>query len=353
MAEREDVERIVETIESADDALAAALDQRAKAFGELAALRERHPDAYVPLPRDEAQIARIKEALSVFPRALVEPVLRELLSVCASLLAPRIIAFLGEPGGFAHVAARRHFGKAATYHGQTSVAALLSDVSEERASYAVLPLETSSDGAVTETLLGLASSDVRICAEVSIPIRYHLLSAQGTANGIDKLYGTRAALGACARVVEQELGRVTVIDVPSADMAAELAREDHGAAVVGTELVAELFGMKIARESIEDRRGVETRYAIVSTQLPSRTGHDRTILAMAVNDAPGVLYESLKPFAARDINLKRIESRPHPQWRYLFFVEMDGHVTDRPILTAIEELRSISRFVQVIGSYPV
>ena len=233
------------------------------------------------------------------------------------------------------------------------MATLLEDVQKERASFGVLPLETSSDGAVTATLLGLAGADARICAERTVTTSYHLLSGTGNATDVEKVYGTRAALAACARFLARELPRATVIDVPSGEMAAELVREDHGAAVVGTEMLVELFGLRMARERIEDRTHVETRYAVVSDELPSRSGKDHTVIAMAVHDAPGALYESLKPFAARDVNLTKLESRPTPQWRYLFFVEMDGHVTDRPILTALEELRGISRYVKVLGSYPV
>ena len=133
-----------------------------------------------------------------------------------------------------------------------------------------------------------------------------------------------------------------------------LAREDHGAAVVGTAMLRELHGLIIARERVEDAAGRETRYAVVGSELPSRTGRDRTVIAMAVGDAPGALYDSLKPFADRDINLTRLESRPTQgaAWRYLFFVEMDGHVTDRPLLTAMDELRNVSRHVKVLGSYP-
>jgi chorismate mutase / prephenate dehydratase len=353
MSEREEVEAILASIEAVDGALADVLDSRAKAYRALAALRERSPDAFVRLPRDEEQIARVRDRLQEFPARSVDPILRELLSVCASLLAPRIVAFLGDVGGFSHLAARRQFGRASTYRAVDDVPSLLGEVGQERVSFGVLPLETSSDGAVTETLLGLAASEVRICAEISVKARYHLLSGTGNAGGVDKVYGTRVALAACSKFLRHELPRATIIDVPSPDMAAELGREDHGAAIVGTEMLADLFSLSVAHEGIEDRQGVETRYAIVSTQLPSRTGKDRTVIAMAVHDTPGALYESLKPFASRAINLKRVESRPTPTWRYLFFVEMDGHVTDRAILTALEELRGISRFVQVIGSYPL
>ena len=235
-----------------------------------------------------------------------------------------------------------------------SVQLVLDEVARERASFGVVPLETSSDGAITATLHGLAAADVKISAERTLATNYHLFSATGNATDIDKIYGAAPALAACERFLRARFPRATVLDVPSGEVAAEFALADHGAAAVGTEVLGQLHPLRVVHERIEDLAGVETRFAIVGNELPSRTGRDKTVVAMAVHDAPGALYEALQPFARRDINLTRLESRPArgAAWRYLFFVEMDGHVTDRPMLTALEELRSISRHVKVLGSYP-
>ncbi|MAQ19607.1 MAG: hypothetical protein CMN30_32995 [Sandaracinus sp.] len=354
MSDSEALERIVAALESADAALAKALDERARATLQLRQLQEANPDGYYRIPREEDVIARARERLHDFPPAAIEPVFREVLSGCRLLIAPRIVAYQGAAGGFGHLAARRRFGSTTEFRGFQTVPEVLEEVARGRADHGVLPLETSSDGAITATLHGLASSDVRIGGEVTVHTNYHLLSGTGHATDVDKVYGSRAALAACERFLQSDLPRATVIDVPSGQVAAELAREDHGAAVVGTAMLRELHGLTIARERVEDAAGRETRYAVVGSELPSRTGRDRTVIAMAVGDAPGALYDSLKPFADRDINLTRLESRPTQgaAWRYLFFVEMDGHVTDRPLLTAMDELRNVSRHVKVLGSYP-
>ncbi|MEM9070973.1 MAG: prephenate dehydratase domain-containing protein [Myxococcota bacterium] len=348
----DEIEALLASIEEADETLAKALDARAKAYGVLARMKEKEPDLFVPVPRDSDVIAQMCERVKEFPVASIEPALREILGACEGILAPRRIAYLGDAGGFAHLAARRHFGSAANYQAVENVEEMLGEISQGRMVFGVLPLETSTDGAVTATLLGLEASDVRISGELSVDTSYHLLSGTGNVADVEKVYGARAALAACGRFLRAELPRATVIDVPSIEVAAELVREDHGAAIVGTKMLCDLYSLRVTREGIQDSRGVHTRYAIVGRDLPSRTGSDRTIVAVAVHDAPGALYETLKPFASRDVNLTRLESRPTPQWRYLFFLEMDGHVTDRPVLTALEELRKISRYVKVLGSYP-
>ncbi len=352
MPDRDTLERLLEEIESADEALARALDARARASLAIAEVRAANPDLFVRVPRDAAVVARLVERLELFPAEAAAAVAREVLGGCASLVAPRRVMYLGEPGGFAHLAARRRFGSVATYAGASSAREVLDAIERGRSEFGVLPLETSSDGAVTATLVGLEASAARIGGEISIDASYHLLSGSGKRTDVEKVYGAHDALAACRRFLRAELPHATVIDVPSIEVAAELVQGDAGAAIVGTELLCDLYDLRVAAEAIEDEHGVHTRYAIVGTELPSRTGEDHTIVAVAVHDAPGALYETLKPFASRGVNLTRLESRPTPQWRYLFFLEMDGHVTDRPVVTALEELRSISRYVKVLGSYP-
>ena len=348
------MERILRSLEESDAELSSALDKRARAFLELRQLQEKDPDGYFRLPRDEEVISRARESVRDFPLAAVEPVWREILGGCRALIAPQVVAYQGGAGDFAHLAARRHFGTTTEFRGFEVVTEVLEEVSRGRASYGVLPLETSSDGAITAPLHGLAAGDVRICGELTVHTSYHLMSGTGHATNVDKVYGARGALAACERFLQSELPRATVIDVPNGHVAAELAQGDQSAAVIGTEMLRELHGLSVARERVEDAAGRETRYAVVGSELPSRTGRDRTVLALAVHDGPGALYESLKPLADRDINLTRLESRPTQgaAWRYLFFMEMDGHVTDRSLLTALDELRSVSRHVKVLGSYP-
>lgn len=351
----DEIAKIKGSLEAADASLVDALNQRAEAVRQLLALKEKHPEGYFRLPRDEEVMRQARERAASFPEQDLEPVLREVLSACAALAAPRSIAYMGTEGSFAHVAARSQFGARATFHAYESVRDVLDEVMRGRASFGILPLETSSDGALTETLHGLAESDTPICAETTLASTYHLLSKTGNASDIEKIYGAPQALAACERFLRTRFARATVLDVPSGDVAAQFAASDHGAAAVGTSILSELHDLRPVHERIEDSAGVETRFAIVGGgTLPSRTGTDRTVLAMAVHDEPGALYNALHPFADRGINLTRLESRPAPGavWRYLFFVEMDGHVTDRAVLTALEELRRISRHVKVLGSYP-
>ncbi len=217
-----------------------------------------------------------------------------------------------------------------------------------------MPLETSSDGALTATLTGLLQADVKIIGELTLPASYHLLSSTGNASDVDKIYGAPSAIAACEGYLRQNHPKATVMDVPSGDVAAQFAKDDHGAASVGTDVTAAAHGLEVVKERIEDYTGVDMRFAIIGNEHPARTGNDRTVLALSVHDEPGALYKALAPFADRGINLTRLESRPGrgTAWRYVFFVELDGHITDRKVLTSVEEIRGKSRMLKVLGSYP-
>ncbi len=349
-----DFASVREALLSADSALVEALDARARAIEALVKLRGEEPDGYFALPRDEEVVRAAIERAETFPGEAVATVLREVLSASAQMVAPVTVAYLGPAGGFAEAAARKHFGAAAELRVLDGVADVLEDVARSRVSFGVVPLETSSDGAITATLTGLLLADVKIRGELSIPASFHLLSATGNGSDVDKVYGAPGAIAACEKKLRELYPKATLLDVPSGDVAAEFATGDHGAASVGTEYTATVHGLRVVRERIEDVTGIETRFAVIGTDYPARTGEDRTVLAISVHDEPGALFQALAPFADRGINLTRLESRPGrgTAYRYVFFVEFDGHLTDRSVLTAVEELRGKSRMLKVLGSYP-
>ncbi|MBK8169143.1 MAG: ACT domain-containing protein [Sandaracinaceae bacterium] len=341
-------------LDKADDALVQALDLRARVVKEFLSLREQDPDNFYTTPNLAEVMARVKDAVVDFPRPSLEPVMREILSACDALIRPVRVGFIGAAGGLPHLAASRHFGSSADFQSFDTAPALVAEIARGEISFGVVPLETSTDGAVTATLDALAHSDAKICAEITIPSAYHLVSRTGNASDIEKIYGAPAAHAACDRTLRKAFPKASVLDVPSGAIAAQFASDDHGAAAISTELMVATHNFKVVLQDIQDRSGVHVRYAIVGTELPRRTGTDRTILAVAVNDSPGALYKALRPFADRGVNLTRLESRPaHGEtWRYLFFIELDGHVTDRTVLTAIADLRDAARWSKILGSYP-
>jgi chorismate mutase/prephenate dehydratase len=231
---------------------------------------------------------------------------------------------------------------------------LLNEIARGRAHYGVLPFESSHDGAVTQTLNLLARSEAKICAEIPARRAFHLLSMSGERTQIKKIYAATSALVACERYLARQFSETSVFDVPSHTLAATRAAAEPDAAALGTELALTMPGLQVVEKFVEDSPDLDTRYVAIGNDYPPRTGRDRTAVVIALHDATGVLINCLKPFADRRINLFRLETRPARGWefRYLISFELDGHITDRPVLSAIEELRTAGHYVKVLGSYP-
>jgi chorismate mutase/prephenate dehydratase len=346
--------QITEALEEADRRLVSALNARAKAIHDYNALRAEAGDGPLRLTKKANVIAAARALADEFPEESIEPVFREVLSACTELIAHDVVAYFGAPGDLAHAAARDYFGHAPRFRPTESVQQVLEAVQHGHSTYGVVPLETSTDGAITATLNGLLATDAKLCAERVVPLRYQLLSQSGDPAEVLKIYGSAQALAACERQLRSRYPDAILVDVQSGEAAAHFALGDDQSAALGSPLLGELHELTLIDDRLENDSGVVTRFGIVGNRLPSRTGQDRTMLAMAPGDEPGALHRALRPLADREINLTRIESRSSAgsEWRHVFFLEMDGHITDRATLTAVEELRRIARYAKVLGSYP-
>lgn len=354
MSAQEDLARLRESVDEADRALLELIDRRAGLTREIRALLDDAEGLRLRWPRTEEVIRRARERMREFPAEHLAGVLRELMGAYASLLAARNVLYLGSEGNFAHEAARQYFGSAAQLRAVETVAGIFSELERTSGAFGVVPLETSSEGATTATLNQLVASDVTICGEITVPVTYDLASQSGEGGTIEAIYGTAHALASSERFLRLNFPRAMLLDVPSGEVGAQFALQDPVAAVVATAELRRIHELRTVRERIEDSVDVQARFAIVGDALPPRTGRDRTVIGMALQDQPGALYHALKPFADRQVNLTRLETRPAhgAPWRYVVFVETDGHVTDRPLLSALEELKSLTRMLKVLGSYP-
>jgi chorismate mutase/prephenate dehydratase len=134
----------------------------------------------------------------------------------------------------------------------------------------------------------------------------------------------------------------------------QLAADDPAGAALAAEEVGEQVGLVAIQSNVNDRADVRVRYAVASARPTSRSGKDTTSILFGVRDEPGALFDVLRVFAERGINLETIQSRPMQGegWNYLFYAELTGHVTDRSLVTALEEAKRQTRVLKVLGSYP-
>lgn len=356
--ERE-LSRLRKELDDVDDAILAALAQRAALARQVSALRqqEAHPRAWSPV-RERQIIDRLEaKGAGEFPKRALGPVFREILAACTALEAPLRVAYEGPPGSLAHEAARKRFGASAEYLPCEGPRAALELVSRDHADSAVVVLESSTEGLLQPALDALAETELKIADEIDTDAKIHLLNANGNLQSIDKVYAAPAERMAAARFLANNLPRAQVLDVRTPAMAAQLAAEDQGAAALGGATLGEMFGLQVARGNVGDERGEHVRCAVLSNRPSARTGHDTTAFVVTLDDAPGALFRVLKPLADRDLNLRRIQSRPRTKAgadapAYRFFIELAGHVTDRPIVTALDEMKRLTRQLKILGSYP-
>jgi len=350
---KREVDELRQEIAKLDAQVLVALDKRARAARRL---REVRKDAAASLPlTDHAAIrALVARSTGDMPHDALRDIFREIFAACLALELPVKVAYVGPEGGPGHAAARGRFGRGSNLVAGETTAAALEEVTRKRAEFAVMPFETAAEGPVPSTILALMASDLRICEVLDATFELHLMNRTGNAADIDKVYATAADHALCERFLAAQSPRPAVLDVKTPLMACQLAVEDHGAAAIASETFGAQLGLEVARRNVLDAGGERVRYAVAGARPSSRTGDDVTSLVFSVQDAPGSLLDVLKVFAERGINLSNIQSHPveAQAWQYLFYVDMAGHFTDRPLVMAFEEMKRITRFFKVLGSYP-
>jgi prephenate dehydratase len=273
---------------------------------------------------------------------------------------PDRYAYLGPEGTFTE-AALRTLDESADVDAvpYTTVQAALDAVRTGRAARAVVPLENSVEGAVTDTLDELAAGhDLIICGEVLLPVDFALLARPGTElPDIKTVGGHMHAQPQCRQWLAGNLPEAQWRPATSnAEAARQVADGEVDAALAGA-FAAARYGLAVLASDIHDRAGAVTRFVVVSRPgpLPARTGADRTTLvAFPAAERPGVLVEMLTEFAVRGVNLTRLESRPIGDrlGRYCFSIDCDGHVDDARVGETLMGLRRVCADVRFLGSYP-
>jgi prephenate dehydratase len=264
--------------------------------------------------------------------------------------------YLGPEGSFSHEAV-------STMENVTPVACdslvdLLSSVADSTLDQGLVPLENAIEGTVSATIDGLVfDHDLVIVREIVIPIRLHLLARPGVAT--EDLTSVRSYVHALAQC--RSYLHTLDVDVTQSTSTSQAAREvaestEPWAAVAST-LAGQLFGLVALATDIEDHPDNVTRFVVVGREhVAAATGHDRTtIVCFQDADRPGSLYAILGRFAARDINLTKLESRPTKRGLgdYCFVIEFEGHVADDVVADCLADLQAHLTRVKFLGSYPV
>ena len=278
---------------------------------------------------------------------------REIMSCALALEKSLTIAYLGPEATFTHQAAIRRFGSSLRYAAQKTIADVFTEVSKNRADYGVVPVENSTEGVVTHTLDMFVDSDLKVVAQIILPVQQCLLS-NSPKTQIKKLFVHPQSQAQCRGWIQNHLPRVEIIETSSNARSAELAAKEKNTAAVAGILAAEKYDLRVLELDIQDNAANATRFLVLGRQCSPPTEKDRTSLMISISDKVGALHHALAAFRRFRINLTKIESRPSKRkaWEYFFFIDCDGHVQDQKVIKAIAHLEQECSYVKVLGSYP-
>ncbi len=348
------LEDLRKEIDHIDEELVGLLNARTGVALEIGKVKQKDGQG-IYVPAREKEVLRRVTDLNKGPLKpeSIKAIYREVMSAALALEKSLKVAYMGPPATFSHQAARGKFGGSVEYLSCETISDVFDAVEKGMADYGVVPVENSTEGAVTFTLDRMAETTLKICAEIYLPVSQCLL-ARVPRERIEKLYSHPQVLGQCRQWLQREMSGVDTIPVASTARAAELAAKEPNSGALASRLAAELHGLQILDADVQDLSGNTTRFAVIGQADGRATGDDKTSLCFAVQHKAGALYGALESFKKYDLNMTKIESRPSRSkaWEYLFFVDIDGHSSDDRVTKALADMSGHCVLLKVLGSYP-
>jgi chorismate mutase/prephenate dehydratase len=265
------------------------------------------------------------------------------------------VAFQGERGAYSESAVYSFFGSSVDVKPCRNLSDVFECVEKGETAYGVVPIENSIEGSVTQTYDLFLEHDLKVCGETVLKIDHCLITNPKTnLNSIEVIYSHPQALAQCRNFLEK-LGCELI---PTYDTAGSVKMmKEKGlmnAGAIASERAAEIYGMKILARDIADNPNNYTRFFVLAKEDSPPTGNDKTSIIFSVKHVPGALYHALGEFATRNINLTKVETRPTKgkPWEYNFYLDFEGHRSEKRCQEALKGLEERSYFVKVLGSYP-
>lgn len=331
------------------------LSERAHLSGQIGQIKfERKRPIYSPDRESKIYENALAQNPGPLPEASVKAIYREIMSACLAFEKPMKVAYFGPEYTFTHQAAMEKFGSSVEYLACDSISEVFSEVEKENADYGVVPIENSTEGAVSHTMDMMVDSPLVICSEIYSRIVHNLLSKNKEIGRIRTIYSHPQVFGQCRKWIEKNLPKADLKEASSTASAAKLASRYPTTACIASGLAAEKNSLNVVAGAIQDSSINITRFLVIGAKPSDKSGKDKTSIVFSVKDRPGVLHEMLAPFKANHINLTKIESRPSKKklWKYYFFVDLEGHMQTKDVKKVLDNLEKKCHFLKVLGSYP-
>ena len=351
---KKNLQNLRSRIDAIDERLVRLLNERTEHVLKIGDIKKTAGEEIYAPEREEAVLRKISEKNpGPMTNDALRAIYREVMSCALSLEKPLIIAYLGPEATYSHQASVKKFGSSLRYEPQPNIADVFTQVAKGRADYGVVPIENSTEGAVTHTYDMFVQSELKVCVQLLLPIRHNLMSA-GPREKIKKLYSIPQVFAQCRQWLHLNMPHTDLVEVSSSSRAAQIAKKDKTAGAIASALAAEMYGLTIHDDHIQDSSENVTRFLVIGRKSPPRTGNDKTSIMFSVQDRVGALHDCIESFKKCKINMTQIESRPNRQkaWEYYFFVDFLGHSDDVRVKKALAELAKHTMFVKILGSYP-
>lgn len=348
------LEDLRKQIDSIDARLIELVNERARVVVEVGKLKQAEAaPIYVP-HREKAVFERISQLnKGPLPDKTLIAIWRELMSGSFFLERPLRIGYLGPRGSFSHNAAILKFGQSVDYEPLTDIRGIFEEVSKGHCDFGIVPVENSAGGGVRESLDAFVETDVMVCAEIHMAI-HHNLMANCPMDEIERIYSQPEVFAQCRGWLARAFKEAKTIPMASSSRSAQLAAEEKGSAAIASAIAAEIYGLKVLCQNIEDISNNVTRFLIIGKEDAQPTGDDKTVVLFSTAHRTGALVDVLNVFREYDINMTNIGSRPNKkrEWEYYFFVDILGHRLDEHVKKALAEAKGHCLQLSLLGSFP-
>lgn len=327
-------------IDKVDTQILALLKERMNLVYQVGVQKHQVGSSIYRPERERAIIERLSADLGdgdFLDKKAVSAIYQEIFAISRNLEMRQKVAFLGPIGSYTHQAARERFGAMSEYIALTTIPSVFKALEQGRVKYGVVPIENNTNGMVGATIDHLSNSNLKIIAELVLPIHHSFVSKCEHLSQVRKIYSKDIAFGQCSEFLKSHnLDDLEFVSVDSTARAAQIASEEERSAAICSKVAAKLYGLPVMFENIEDTHDNRTRFVVVSDFVNAPSGNDKTSVFATLRNykETAALFGLLEDFKTFGINLTKIDSRPikaQHNFAFGFFIDFKGHYLDKNV----------------------
>lgn len=354
----DEIERLRREIDVLDAKIVEIIASRAELAQKVG-----HAKGGTPVYRPERERAIIERARvlnrergSLVCDESIETICREVIAACRAVEGRPRVAYLGPQGTFTEMAAIAQFGTNFEATAAPSIDETFRLAESDTVDFAVVPAENSTQGTITRTMDLLLTTPLSVIAEVNVAVCHNLMNKSGKIEDIQKVAAHPQALGQCHGWLSSHIPAVEQVSASSNAEAARLASLDPSLAAIAAERAADLYGLTVVEDGIQDDPRNRTRFLILGHHPVAFAQGVRckTSIVFSVPNRAGALMKALVPFEKHGVSMTRLESRParNGAWDYNFFIDCEGHRDEEAVKAALAEVQEGAGYFKILGSYP-